>query len=448
MPANSGLDLSTQHKRPRITARTWLLLAVVLLVLGGGALLVLPRLNSRSVTWAEANLRAWVLDRLFSGGDTLPVAADGPDDGGTSPVVEGAPTVLASFNDVQSATATAQPATPTPAPTDQPSPTPGPTATEVDFNIIDPPATHQLEGVRFEYQDLANCGPTTLAMGLSYWGWEGNQRTISDVLKPVSKDQNVRWDELVYYVKNYAGWLDALFRVGGEFEMIELFVANGYPVIVETGYYVNNTWVGHYLLVTGYDRDLRVLTVQDATGGPNRYMTYDEVDELWQQFNRLYIIVFPSDKLDKINAMLGEDADEDLNRQHALRQSEADVERDPGNAFFWHNLGSNLAYFERYEEAAEAFDQAREIGLPRRMLFYQFGTYHAYFNVGRYQDVYDLADYTLAYRPDLEENYFWRGWAAHMLGDTGQAIADFNRALDVNPNFNDAVLALEYFGAR
>ena len=36
----------------------------------------------------------------------------------------------------------------------------------------------QLAGFRPEYQTWNNCGPATLAIALSYWGWEGDQRPI------------------------------------------------------------------------------------------------------------------------------------------------------------------------------------------------------------------------------------------------------------------------------
>lgn len=141
-------------------------------------------------------------------------------------------------------------------------------------------------------------------------------------------------------------------------------------------------------------------------------------------------------------ALLGTDADEATHRQRALDTALAETERDPQNAFAWFNLGSNLNYFDRYGEAAQAFDKARQIGLPWRMLVYQFGPYRAYFNIRRYQDVIDLADAVLKARPDLEESFFWRGWARYMLEDKDGAIADFRSALEVNPGFEDARAAL------
>ncbi len=412
--------------------------------------------NESAIGWRVEQMRAAYRDRFFRDSDVLPsVAADG----GAQPAVAAA-TVPNDFDSLidydNSLLASVAKPTDTPAPTatalptDVPTPTPSPTPTPITFDLVDPPPTMQLEGVRHEYQTPNNCGPSTLAMNLSYYGWEGTQEDVAEILKPELRDKNVRWDELVYYVKTRAGWLDALFRVGGDFETIELFVANGYPVIIETGYYVNggSLWVGHYLLITGYDQDAQTFIVQDATGGPNRIMSYDDVDELWQQFNRLFILVFPAGDLTKIEYMLGDDADEDVNRENALAQSKAETESDPENAFVWANYGSNLNYFDRFKEAAEAYDTAREIGLPWRMLFYQFGAYRAYFYTGRYQDVEDLASATLNARPDLEESFLWRGWARVMLGDTTSAIEDFEAALEVNKNFTDAISALEYLGQR
>lgn len=305
------------------------------------------------------------------------------------------------------------------------------------------PMSYQLTGFEHEYQQPNNCGPATLAIAMRYWGWQGTQATIAHVLKPQLRDKNVRWDELVYFVRTHAGWLDALFRVGGDASTLELFVSQGFPVIIESGYEVDVGWVGHYLVVSGYDRDAGVFTVQDVTGGPDREVSYEKTAALWEQFNHLYILVFPADMRAEVLRLLDDDEQVDGNRYRALRRARESAEANAENAFAWFAYGSNLNYFNRYSEAAAAFDRAREIGLPWRMLFYQFGPYIAYFNVGRYQDVMDLATATLQARPALEESYVWRGWARHMLGDTVGARADFRAALGVNPNFADALSGLD-----
>lgn len=403
-------------------------IGVIFLFIGSVlAILITPDFR-RAAEWRLENWRAAALDWWSGRADTVPAPAAEP---ATITPMAAMPTVAASYEEraeptsaaILAPTATARPPTPIPLP---------------------PQAN--LTGTRYELQDINNCGPATMAMMLSYWGWKGDQTVIQEVLRPNRRDKNVRWDEMVYYVKNYAGWLDALFRAGGSVAGVKPFIANGYPVIIAAGYTVKEGWVGHYLLLTGYDDAQQAFIVQDSTGGPDRTVPYVDIDREWQQFNRYFILVYPAENQSRILELLGPDADETANRQRALETAVAETQANPQNAFAWFNLGSNLNYFDRYVEAAEAFDKARQIGLPWRMMFYQFGPYRAYFNAGRYQDIIAVADAVLNARPDLEENFFWRGWARYMLGDREAAVADFRSALEVNPNFDDAQSALAAVG--
>jgi hypothetical protein len=415
-------------------SKSYVLLGIVFVVVVIGAVSIY---KWEAIEWRAHEMRGWFLDQFAPKGDTLPTAEVAV----SEPSVASAEvTPRATLQPEFETRPTLPPVTPSPVPTDLPTATPIP--------LVEPPSAVTLDPPQWEKQTINNCGPATLTMYMRYFGWTGTQAEIADVVHPNTIDKNVRWDELVYYVKTHAGWLDALFRVGGTIEKMKLFLANDYPVIIETGYEIPSTgWVGHYLLLTGYDDEEGVFIVQDATAGANQKVSYEKIDEYWQQFNRLYIVVYRPENIDKVNAMLGEDADEDANRELALVEAQADVAADPDNAFAYFNLGSNLNYFDRYPEAAAAYDKARELGLPKRMLFYQFGPYRAYFNQARYQDVIELSSYTLDYRPDLEESYFWRGWAEYMLGNQTDAIEDWRSALDVNPTFNDAKTALSSVGA-
>ena len=69
----------------------------------------------------------------------------------------------------------------------------------------------------------------------------------------------------------------------------------------------------------------------------------------------------------------------EINREKALDLAQSETIADPENAFAWFNLGSNQIYFENYSEAGQAYDTARQIGLPQRMMRYQFGPFFAYF---------------------------------------------------------------------
>ena len=335
---------------------------------------------------------------------------------------------------------------PTSAPTVPPGPTPTspPPPTPIPGKVLlDPPA--------WEKQDINNCGPATLTMYLRHYGWEGNQKDIADVLKPHRQDRNVNVEELAYYVHTKAGWLNFIYRVGGDEELLKKLIAAGIPVMVEESFHFespywpnDDLWAAHYNLLTGYDDQKQSFTTQDSFYGADLQVAYDQLAQNWQSFNHVYILIYPPELETVVQDVLGPEWDADVNRQHALDGAQAATQEDPQNSFNWFNLGTNLVYFDRYTEAALAYDQARTIGLPQRMLRYQFGPFFAYFHSGRLDDLQALLDYALARTPNAEEAWLWQGWARYRQGKTGEAIADFQKALEENPNDQDAQYALAF----
>jgi len=337
----------------------------------------------------------------------------------------------------------------TPDPGETPlAPTPAPSPTAL-------PSAITLPAPAWEGQDWNNCGPATLALALRFYGWEGDQYTISDLLKPDRGDKNVNIEELVFYLRTRAGWLNGDFRVGGTIERLKSFLAAGFPVIIEKGFILDEAdggggWAGHYLLLTGYDDETQSFIAQDTnpgTGGPDRIVSYEVLDSGWRQFNRVYMYIYPPQDESRIQSILGKDADFDRNRTVALEVAQDEIEADPQDPYGWFNLGTNLVYFKRYGEASQAFDNALSLGLPWRFTRYQFGPYIAYFNQGRFQDVVDLAEVTLFRTYKAEESLLWRGWAMFRLGDLNSAVADWREALEYNPFYQDAQYALEYVGS-
>jgi len=327
-----------------------------------------------------------------------------------------------------------------------PTPTLGPTQTPTPL-----PGSVNLTAPKYEKQEVNNCGPATLAMNLRFYGWEGDQNTISSLIKPKSEDRNVNVEELVAYVNTEVPGLEIQYRVGGDIDTIRRFVAAGFPVtieeafIMEESYWFNDDrWAGHYLLVTGYDDVSKRFTAQDVFVGPNISVPYSVLDQNWKAFNRVFILVYPTDQRARVQELLGDQWDPDVNRQTALDTAKKESEADPTDSFAWFNLGTNLVYFERYAQAAQAYDEARKIGLPQRFLRYQFGPFFAYFHTARIEDLLALTDYALKRTPNSEEALLWRGWAMYRQGNREEATNLFAKALDARPGYPDAIYALDF----
>jgi len=412
--------------------RRIILFAIAGLIVLGIGLYWLPPINQR-LSW-RIDFAMTYLRGVFNPAGPVP-----------TPIQDSEVTMILSSTPVSTATKTALPdLEPTPSPTEGPTETPVPTPTPLPESVFLPAPT-------WVKQDINNCGPAALAMYLRFYGWAGDQFDIAYLLKPQREDRNVNVEELIYYVRTQAGWLNAEYRVGGDLELLKKLIAAGIPVMIEESFYFeapywpnDDLWAAHYNLITGYDQASQTFVGQDSYHGPDQKIPEKILDEYWQAFNRVYILTYLPDQEDTVKTILEEDWDPNTNRAHALEVSLTETQTDPQNPFSWFNLGTNLAYFERYQEASEAYDVARNLGLPQRMLRYQFGPFLAYFHSGRVDDLMTLTEYALQRTPNAEEAYLWRGWGNYRLGNTNQAMADFRQALLENPNYLDAQYAQNY----
>jgi tetratricopeptide (TPR) repeat protein len=212
----------------------------------------------------------------------------------------------------------------------------------------------------------------------------------------------------------------------------------------EQFWFNDDRWAGHYLLVTGYDDVRQVFIAQDSFIGANREVPYADLDQNWRAFNRVYLLVYPPEQENLVQELLGGDNNIDINRQNALQVAQREIESEPDDPIAWFNLGSNLVYFERYNEAAEAYDIARSNELPQRMLRYQFGPFLAYFHANRIDDLMTLTEYALTVTPNSEEALLWQGWAYYRLGKKSQALDSFLAALEPHPGYADAEYAINF----
>ncbi len=300
-----------------------------------------------------------------------------------------------------------------------------------------------------DFQDWNNCGPATLALAMRYWKWEGDQFSISRVVKPSTNDKNVNMEELAGFVNQSAKGLQAEIRVGGDLSVLKRFLAAGYPVVIETGFTMekpawpgDDLWVGHFLLLTGFEEVSQFFTAQDTLRGPDQVISYDDLLKDWAAFNHVYLVIFPTSDLTKVQGLFGADWDWETNAQNTIARLDGTMKENPNNAFTWFSAGSNLMELQRFEQADTAFDKARELGLPQRMLRYQFGPLAAAYALGDHAELQRLADYALKITPESEEALFWKGRAFLMVGNAPAAVTLFEKALQINPGYRQAIEAL------
>lgn len=374
--------------------------------------------------------------------------------------------------------------TPTPTHTPSPSPTalPGPTATAT-ITPTPPPGSATLTGVVYVDQTGGYnlCGPSNLTMALKYWKWKATRDDILISIKPGindaslifwkrgATDKNVMPYEMVDYVNDKTDFR-ALSRYGGNLNLIKSFVAAGYPVLIEKGEFQRDTkqivsWMGHYQFITGYNDVAKYFLVQDTyLDGPNFKVNYDKLYNEWRAFNYVFMLVYPADREQQVQDLLGNWSEPKWANQHALDIANQETKTQTGlDAYFaWFNKGTSHIQLLQYFDAASAYDQAfllypgiplEDDKKPYRNMWYQTGPYWAYYYTGRYQDVINLATLTLKTTsdfltagPTLEESLYWRGMAKRAIGDLGGAAADLKIANHLNPKMPVIIQAMQDLG--
>jgi hypothetical protein len=429
----------------------FILLAVLALILLSTAVYNIPAVNER-LSWRIDELRTNIRYALNPPEEAIFVPEEqGKLDDQIAAIVSATLAVLSpNSTSTPSPTATTEPGVPT----NTPEPTPIPTITPTPL-----PDEVFLDGVKYEDQHNRwnYCGPANLSMNLTFWGWEGNRDIVGAYVKPETWDKNVMPYEMEDFVETQTEGLGALVRYGGEIELIKRFLASGFPVLTEKGYYEYDYtgklgWLGHYQFITGYDEDQDILIVQDTyiDDGQNHRMDYDEFAIGWRSFNYLFLVIYPLDREQEVYNLLGPWTDEGWANLHALEIASSEITTLSGieEFFAWFNLGTSHVQLLQYVDAAHAYDFAFQLyanlpvddtSRPYRIMWYQTGPYWAYFYSGRYQDTINLANITLQDTisdPVLEESLYWRGLAREAIGDLEGAINDFQESVRLNPNFS------------
>lgn len=353
--------------------------------------------------------------------------------------------------------------TPTPTPTTAAAtsaPTAAPTLTPTPL-----PSAVTLGGVRYiDQHGLWNyCAPATLAMALTYWGWEGDRTDVGQVVKPFDKDKNVMPYELEDYVNTHTQ-LKALVRAGGDLDLLKRLIAEELVVVVEKGIMLKDYngklgWVGHYTVVSGYDDAKQQFMTQDAYYSADYPVSYEDLLTQWRGFNYTYLVIYPANQEDKVMRALGPSADTTASYRIASQVAAKEAATLSGvqQFFAYFNYGTSLVNLQDYTGAASSYDKAFQLmaalpesDRPWRTMWYQTGPYFAYYFTGRYADVINLADNTIFYasEPYLEESFIWRARAQAIQGNTGAAEADIRKSLELHPGYLPALDLAQQLGIQ
>jgi tetratricopeptide (TPR) repeat protein len=373
-----------------------------------------------------------------------------------TPEVPASPPATVAIEETVVVTATA-----TPLPTSSPSPSPTttktPTVTATPSPIPLPEDVH-ISGLTIVPQKFNNCGSANLSVVLDFYGEPDTQVDIANRIKPHYDDRNVTPEELVAYVNEETDLKAAVYR-GGDIDLLRRVIQAGFPVVIEKGYEPDawQGWMGHYLTLIGYDDREETFTTLDTYLGPwdssGRPTSYEELAFRWAQFNNTFWIVYRPPEEAQIDELLGPDYLDPVRMwQNAAAAAEQAASENPDDAFAWFNLGTSLAELAKlngdkalYSAAATAFDQSRLVGLPPRMMWYQFQPYEAYIHSDRIDEALALAAAVMQSDGGwhVEESHYYQGLAYQAQGNTDLARSAYKRALDIKPGYTEAQDALQ-----
>jgi hypothetical protein len=315
------------------------------------------------------------------------------------------------------------------------------------------PDAFWIDGIEQHWQLYNRCSAAALRIQLSGFDFGGSHTDVARFLNPHPEDVSVRLEEMVHFVEQHG--MTGVIRYGGTPELLERLIAAGFPVLIETAYYLTGdeygTWYSHNRVAMGYEAYPReVMYVYDPLNGngPDDLglrLPYYDLDARWRHFNRDYLVIYRPDQQEQVAALLGNDWDALANAENTRQQALADRET-YADVFALYNLASAQLLLGEVDEAATNFDRARELGLPWRFFWYRFEALDAYIQAGRYQDALDLVRATITVEPDIEEMYFYAGLAYEGLGNLERARANFRVAVQRNPNYVEARAELTRLG--
>jgi hypothetical protein len=167
-----------------------------------------------------------------------------------------------------------------------------------------PPATSALLGpLSFISQTVNNCGPASVAEVLAFWGINRSQADVQAVLRGDGNPYGMTPAGVPSYVASLG--LDVVLGTNGSQDLVKALLRAGFPVIVNQT--VSDTDLEfHYRPIEGFDDAQGTFVASDPLLGPQYQIPYSEFDHDWSYTGARFMVVYPPDHQDALNAALAE----------------------------------------------------------------------------------------------------------------------------------------------
>ncbi|HLG74117.1 MAG TPA: C39 family peptidase [Chloroflexota bacterium] len=153
----------------------------------------------------------------------------------------------------------------------------------------------------FISQTLNNCGPASVAEVLGFWGIQKTQGEVQSVLRGDGNPYGMTPAGVPSYMASLG--LDVLLGTGGNEDVIKQLLWAGFPVIVNQ-IVSDGDLDFHYRPIQGYDDERGTFIASDPLIGPMYTIDYAQFDRVWGYTGRRFIVIYPPDKADQLNAAL------------------------------------------------------------------------------------------------------------------------------------------------
>jgi len=294
-----------------------------------------------------------------------------------------------------------------------------------------------LPGAKWIPQSFNNCGPATTSMVLQYFGYTVGQDVTKADLRTNEDDKNVFTYEMRDYLKSKYDIESKLFY-NGNVDRLKILIANGFYVVVEDWLHPNED-IGHVTILRGFDDEKGVFIADDSFIGVNIVYKYDEFDKTqWKAFNREYLPVYKAEQEKLLKEIIGDDWEEDVMYRNAVEKAKIEISENDRDMYAYFNLGTSYYGLGKYEDAKQAFEKSRELGWPRRMLWYQIQPMQTLNELGDYSGAIELADIGLAGNDSFAELHVEKARSYIGLGEKDKAKQEAEKAIFYSPNLTSA----------